>query len=205
MSETSRQQQTPLEVAAELDLALRLVRKAGDIPALLAQAADAINTLEQQAAAADLAEADRTPLLQTARRIGYNAAADAWPGWENPAPPRTKSELVAAKTLALRTAALSRRLGEDDFKLGNAAWLIGACELALGDAAAALAAFRASADHFKDHADMRLLAAGYAAIARGYGDELSEAIARLDALGTEDATELAAQLRVAKAVFRPAM
>jgi hypothetical protein len=205
VSESNIKLQTPLEMVAEFDLAIRLARKAGDIPALLAQAGGAMTALEQCAATPEIAEADRETLLQTARRIGYNAAADAWPGWETPPPARTKTELTTAKTIAARTAQVSQQLGEDDFKLGNAAWLIGACDLALGDPAAALAAFRDSALRFKGFPDMHLLASGYSAIARGNGDDLNAAIAALEALGTEDSTALAEQLRVAKAVFRPAL
>ncbi len=179
---------------AELDLAVRLARQAGDISALLHIARDAIDRLE---ALAD------TQALQAARRIGYNAAADAWPGWELPAPPRSAAELAAGQELARRCASLTERLDEDALKRGNAAWLVAAFDLARGDAAS-LAGFREAAELFEGLPVMKLMAEGYAAIAaERFAPDFTAVIAGLEAIGGEDATGMRDQLLVARQVFCP--
>ncbi len=187
--------ESPVDIeTAELDLAVRLARQAGDIPALLHIARDAIDRLQALGGAT---------ALQTARRIAYNAAADAWPGWEFPPPARTEAELAAAQDLARRCAALTERLEEDALKRGNAAWLVGALDLARGDAAAASAGFREAAELFDGLPEMKLMAEGYTAIAAKAAPDFAGAIAGLEAIGTEDATGLREQLLVARQVFDP--
>jgi hypothetical protein len=186
------------EKCSRLEAEIKQARKQGDIPARLAAGAAAIAELEAAAAGAPVVA--REAPLKLAMRIGYNVAADVYPGWE-PGVARTEAELEAAQMLARQSAGFVAQLGLGPMQRGNAVWLLGALDLALGNRGAASAAFAQAAEIFAPLPEMRLMALGYAAIAGG-GDGLEEILAALGALGTEDAGETREQLLTARAIFQ---
>jgi hypothetical protein len=181
------------DLPERLEQSVKAARKAGDIPALLALANAAVATLDTIASPA---------AWNTARRIAYNAAADAWPGWDREPPPRTEAELQSARSLAMMSGRMTERLGRDPMQMGNAAWLTAALDLALGDRQSAIAGFREAEALFSQAPEMTLLAAGYRAIA---GDAEAPALettcTALAASGHPHAGDLREQLLVAQDVF----
>jgi len=181
------------DVAHRLEQSVKAARRAGDIPALLALATEAVATLDPIAAPA---------AWNAARRIAYNAAADAWPGWDRAPPTCTTAELQSARSLAAMSRRMAERLGRDPLQMGNAAWLTAALDLALGDRPSAIAGFREAEALFSHAPEMTLLATGYRAIA---GDPEAQALeATCAALAASDrphADELREQLLVAQVVF----
>lgn len=168
------------ELAHNLEREVNQIRKSGDVPAILALARPAVDTLDSTAGAErNTLTEEQISALQAARRIAYNAPADAWPGWELDTPARSSAELDAALNLAR------------------------------GSLTEALAAFHAAAGFFADAPAMKLLAQGYMAIAaeRFGSSPVSETpkfeavIAALDALGSDDAKELRDQLLIAREIF----
>src|ERR1700761_7457262 len=109
----------------ELETRVSEARKRGDILTLLEVASPAMDVLEAAAPAGPAAlnrplPEDEMKALNAARRIGYNAAADVWPGWEIGASPRSDADLQAAQTLARRSSALVDRLDLGAVARGNA-------------------------------------------------------------------------------------
>src|SRR5437868_1710805 len=142
-------------------------RRRGDLDHLLNAARDAVDQLMASAPEADdPLEVAHIRALEAARRIGYNAAADVWPGWSIDAPPRSPSQLLAAHKLAERSKALVERLGKGPKERGNALWLIGAHELAQGNYEKALHAFLGAAGEYESLPLPQLLTQGYIAITR---------------------------------------
>jgi hypothetical protein len=185
---------------------VKAARKSGDVPAILALAQNAVDAIEQ-AIGPDRANPSEAQVkaLQAVKRITYNCAADAWPGWE-PNTPRTDAELAAARQLAQQSRAVVQALNLDETQQGNAIWLIGALDLAAGRREAALAAFRAAVDLFAAAKSevMTLMAQGYVAIAAGDDPALDTALAELAASADADASFMKDQLVTARQVFPPA-
>ncbi len=189
------------EQATRLEASVNAARAAGDIPALIALAASAIDQLEPLAATTT-GDA-RIDTLKTCKRIGYNAAADIWPGWETGIS-RTKAELAAGRRLAERSAGFVTQLEQGPVQQGNAAWLTGAFDLAQGDFPAARRQFQHAADLFTAEPDMALMAQGYDAIAAallGEAPQLDAIIAALEARGSDDARFFRDQLKMAQSIF----
>jgi hypothetical protein len=188
-------------VAISLNADIKQARAAGDIPAMLAAAANAIATLEAALAAAPEASAeDRSKILKTAQRIAYNVAADVYPGWEINTPARTGAELLAAQNLARQAQDFVEQTGGNPIQRGNATWLIAALDLALGQRTQAAAGFRAAATQFSSAPEMQLMAQGYALIAEGAVGR-DDVLIALTAIGSEDALELHSQLTTAAQIF----
>jgi len=189
-----------------LESLVKQARKAGDIPPLLTLTARALDQLEQAAARPDITPADRQRAQNTARKLGYNAAADAWPFWDAPPPTRTAKDLKTARAIALRAAAVTAALPHNPKQLGNAAWLIGAFDFALGDLPSAQTNFAAARAHFADFPEMKLLAEGY--LARAGGQEtapLETTIQTLKNANFPHAAELAEQLVTAEKASKQAL
>lgn len=188
-----------------LESQVKQARKAGDMDPLLSLTAAAMDQLEQAANNPAATQADRERAQNSARKIGYNAAADVWPFWENPPSPRTTEQLRAARAIALRVAALSAALPQTPTQAGNAPWLIGAFDLALGDLPAAQSHFAAARTHFTPVPEMKFLAEGYQALA---GDPtappLETTIQTLTTSGLPDAKDLADQLETAQKAIKKA-
>jgi hypothetical protein len=198
------------ELARSLEREIHEARRQGDIRELIESASAAMDRLE--AAAADTGSTlteEQVIALNTARRIGYNAAADIWPGWQVGTPARSESELQAGQTLARRSSAIVERLGKGAVAQGTAVWLIGAFDLARGRRKEAWAAFGAAAAFYADAPELKLLSEGYMAIASELTSasstdatpEFASVIAELGNLPSEDAKEFRNQLQVARQVF----
>ncbi len=72
-------------------------RRGGDPVATLRLAATAADHIEQQVAKQSEWTEDDRKALTAAKRFTYNAAADAWPGWELDGPSSDLSALTAGK------------------------------------------------------------------------------------------------------------
>jgi len=144
---------------------VKQARKAGDITQLLTITAAAMDELEQAANIPDRAAADRQRAQNAAKKLGYNAAADVWPFWDSPPLTRTPENLSAARAIAVRVAALTDALSPNPQQLGNADWLIGAFDLAIGDLRSAQTHLQSARTHFEPAPEMRLLTEGYLALA----------------------------------------
>lgn len=185
-------------------------RKKGDIPSLIEVASAAMDKLEAAAGTSSgTLDEDQSLALRAAKRIGYNVAADVWPGWEVATPARSDAELQSAQTLAQRSCTLVDKLNQGAVEHGTAIWLIGALYLARGMHEEALEAFRAAAGFYADAPALKILSEGYMAIvreslsitpAKGKA-EFDSVIARLDELSSEDGNIFRDQLLVARQVF----
>jgi hypothetical protein len=188
-------------LTAALDAEIKAMRDAGDMAASLAAAAAALDRLD---AAIATTPAGAAPAIEAARRlgmrIGYNVAADVYPGWEPGIPTPHAATLAAARILAVRSQSYVEHLGNDPTKRGNAIWLLGALDLAAGNRPAAHDEFVEAAACFETAPEMRLMAQGYATIAAG-APGLDGILAQLTALSTEDAIFLRDQLVVARELF----
>jgi tetratricopeptide (TPR) repeat protein len=185
-------------------------RKRGDIPSLIAIASAAMDKLEAAAGTArGTLDENQFLALKAAKRVGYNAAADIWPGWEIAAPTRSEAELQSAQALAQRSSALVDKLNQGPVEHGNAIWLIGALYLARGRYEEALEAFRAATRFYADAPVVKLLSEGYMAIAAELSSTVKgttafdSVIARLHELSSEDAKAFREQLQIARQVFAP--
>ena len=147
-----------------------------------------------------------TELKRRARAICFNAAANCWPGWGDEGVVIDDAHIAAGRALASLCRELAQELGLGAEAQGTSHWLVGALELALGDVAAARAAFAAADRSYAalgEDAPQTLMIRAYDALAMSDsgGPELSDALERLDALGTEDGTFFASQIRKAEQVF----
>ncbi|KAH8651396.1 hypothetical protein BX600DRAFT_516966 [Xylariales sp. PMI_506] len=192
---------------------------------LVAAAADAIEQRIGSKNDADWTEDERNALMAV-KRFTYNAAADAWPGWEldtgtvldndddKPASEAAAAALLAeGKRTAQRSVAVTRRLKLGDILEATGTWLVGAFDLALGDLDAAVDGFADASQQYKHGSapGLMLLADGYGVIAKGLrarqppeniACKLEEEVnTRLLTGGYEDGAEWAEQLRTALKVF----
>ena len=196
-------QDTLTTLIDRLESDLKQARKAQNIDSLLTLTASAMDQLEQAASHPELPHADRQRAQNTAKKCGYNAAADAWPFWDSPPPTRTPESLLAARAIAVRVAALTAALPPSPQQLGNAAWLIGAFNLALGDLPSAQHHFQSARTHFEPAPEMKLMAEGYLALA---GDPtvpaLETTIQTLTTSALPNAKDLAEQIKTAATSWR---
>jgi hypothetical protein len=196
------------DLARDLEREVNEARKLGDVRALLEAANAAIDRLEAAVGTEQrVLNEGQNLTLNVAQRIGYNVAADVWPGWEIDTPTRSDTELQAAQTLARRSSVLVDRLALGALNRGTAIWLIGAFDLARGRRKEAFAAFDTAAGFYANAPAMKLMSEGYMAIATellgstGETPEFASVIAGLGALGSEEAKEFRHQLQVARQVF----
>ena len=115
-------------------------------------------------------------LLNFAKAMAYNVAADTWPGWGDAT--EIKPELMAVGfEAAMLNLEISERLGLANPKLGVAHWVIGAHYLARGDFDDARREFEKSLVLSDD----RLLIEGYLALTEYLQTDSAEARATLHA------------------------
>ena len=103
-------------------------------------------------------------LRSFARMVAFNLGADAWPGWDDGLE-ITPALLDAGMAAARLNLELAEMLKEDNRKLGNAHWLIGAHHLARERYADARQEFTAFHQLSQGDSDSELLASGYLALA----------------------------------------
>lgn len=196
------------------DMTLKLVnyvkeaRRGGHPQTILAVAGAAADLIEQRAG--ECLNDEQRSALAAAQKFTYNAAADCWPGWSVPAPAIDEPTLARALEMSRRSARLVERLGLGRVQRGNAAWLSGAFELALGRLADASASFSIAHQHFiaGEAPGPALLTEGYIAILeqmtpgdKGGGAHLEEICARLAAGDFKEGAAWIEQLRTASKVF----
>lgn len=193
-----------INLVEQLEANVKEARKSGNIEALISVANDALRQIDDLLTSdPSLSDEEKRSILQTAKRIGYNAAADIYPGWEIGTPPRSKAELSAAVELARKSNAIVDKLGQGAIQQGNGIWLLGALDLARGQRDHALSAFQMAADLFeKGRApEARLLAVGYAAISNRSKIDFDAVVAALEKQDSKNAEALRDQLIVAYQVF----
>jgi tetratricopeptide (TPR) repeat protein len=83
----------------------------------------------------------RNDLHAAARKLSYNVSSHLWPGWADDAVHPTTSDLRSALDLARVHLRLALEAGLDAESNGNARWLVGAQQLALGQVQTAQDAF----------------------------------------------------------------
>lgn len=202
------------EDTAAWEAKFKEARKTKDAIKILDVAKQAVAHIDQrlsqeEATASD--DAQKTALLAI-KRITYNAAADAWPGWEVDSPPVTTASLEQAKAMAERSLDVVRKLDLGDVQVATAVWLVGALELALGNPKEAGDEFgSASSSYVAGGAPgLALLAKGYTEIARGVGNDASEkdtlerlaqVFGSIETGGFKDGGFWISQLRTAAKVF----
>ncbi len=175
-------------------LAARQTEIIGDILAVAEMAVEALEAVIGRPVDPGSAQAAALMIL---RKITYNSAADAYPGWAVDAPPRTAAQLGAAARLARKSLSLVEELQEDAENYGHAVWLIGAIALARGARAEAVAEFCKAAAFFAqaDAPLMVALAQGYAGMAAGDAAAFAAAQAKISP-EDEHAQAVVAQLRI---------
>jgi hypothetical protein len=199
---------TPASVLAALandwNEQVRAARKAGDVATILATARAAVTALETAIGPRDTPTEDQTAALKTLRKITYNSAADAYPGWELNTP-RSPEQLATAETLARKSLTLTEECQEDAEHHGHALWLIAALDLAQGRRAEAAAGFRAAAaDHAAGNAPLSAaLCEGYIGIANGDNTAIDAAINKITGLDEKWSDATKEQLVIARQVYGP--
>jgi len=189
-------------ILEQMETSVKQARKTGDIDALIDITQDALHQCGVQLAAG-LPEAEKIKTLHAIRRIGFNVAADIYPGWELGTPARSEAQLSAATGFAQHSVDAVTALGQGAAQRGNAVWLLAALDLARGNGAGAAPEFNKAAAIFGEgpEAEMQLMALGYAAIASHSRGDFDAVIAGLKNLGTEDAADFCEQLDIASQIF----
>lgn len=149
-----------------------------------------------------------------AKTIAYNVSVNCWPAWEDEGISITASDLRAGFDLAKLNLRLAMELKRPADKVAHAYWLLGAHQLAAGEAQEAIESFRAATAHYQEagQPDGEQMAAGYAGIAKltmmesadAGRQQLTAAVEALRRIDTDDARFYAQQLEsVAKYFARP--
>jgi len=144
-------------------------RRKGDPEATLAIATTAADAIEQLIDKQTAWTEDEKSALTAVKRFTFNAAADAWPGWQVDGPLLDTHILTTAKGLAQRSTDWVEKLQLGAIQEGTGVWLIGGFDLALGQFDEALTRFSASSQlyHAASAPGLTLLTNGYEAMARG--------------------------------------
>lgn len=146
-----------------------------------------------------------------AKTIAYNLGANCWPGWGDEGIVIGTSDIAVGYDAALLNLRLGRELKRNAEVMGNAHWLVGAHQLAMGKKKEALKAFEESAQQFAEaeKTDFELMAKGYAALAVKLSDEaaadadakLQAALKALNERDNDDAKFFAEQIETASKIF----
>lgn len=176
---------------------------------LAVAAADAI---ERHISTHPSPEDEKKAAMIAVKRFTFNAAADAWPGWEVDGPRLDNAILVRAREAAVRSTDLVIKLQLGQIQQGTGVWLIGALDLALGKLDEALIKFCESSALFSSASapGLALLTDGYTVIAAGLSQKhnfetimarLEEINSRISAGSFEDGPQWIEQLHTALVVF----
>lgn len=146
-----------------------------------------------------------------AKAMSYNISANAWPGWQDEGITITRSDSVAGLDLARFNLRLAGELKRDDVVFTNAHWLVGAHHLALQENDAAIEQFTKAVEYAKsgEKPDFEHMSRGYIGVAKLAADKsseeggqlLTEAIAKLKEIGSDDAKFFAGQLESVSKLF----
>lgn len=150
-------------------------RQSKDTAKILEMAKMAADHIDERLSKETFSDDTQKMALLAIKRVTYNAAADAWPGWEVEATQPSTATLEEAKALAQRSLDIVRRLLLDDVQLATAIWLVGAFNLALGNLRDADAEFGTATYFYRTGSapGLSLLARGYAIITRSVEDGVS--------------------------------
>jgi hypothetical protein len=196
-------------------------RRRGDVETALTVAATAADTIERRLNVTrndnNNWEGEEREALKTVKRITFNAAADAWPGWQQssdkPAQVVMASDtLITAKALAQRSADWVHKLQLGAIQEGTGIWLVGAFDLAMGDFDEALTRFSIALQQFQaaPAPGLALLTKGYAVMTEGLragrsrdniAKDLEEVYSQISSAGFEVGQEWIEQLRSALQAF----
>jgi hypothetical protein len=193
-------------VAASLDAinkrAMDVYWKSKDLNAAVALLLDGI--ARGQLAAKDK-PAEATQILSAVKAMAFNLASFTWPGWDEQGITISAEQLAAGRHAAELNYRLALELNRPADKVAMAHWMVGAHALAAGEHDEALRQFTMYREKATDDAN-RYLADGYAAITtlaarRDGATAYEQAIARLNALESQDGKFFAQQLQTARKVF----
>lgn len=209
-------QGNPQQVANLYDrLVMALYLKKKDLRAVTVTAQAGIHyclTQSAEAAAGDPRAADTFKGI--AKTIAYNLASRTWSGWDEPGIRITAADLAVGLDAARLNLRLGQELRRGATPMGAAHWMLGAHLLAVGEYAAAVREFNASAGRAREAKDTGsdLLAQGFAGLAKLLGKlgdtgekEFTTARNELASGRVKDGKFFADQLDTARKVFsRPA-
>ena len=136
------------DLLAVLDTCSELVRhlynEQKNVPALLMIGRAGIQLgLDRAAQESDSERA--AEIKGRAKAIAYNAAVNAWPGWQDEGITITASDIVLGLDAAKTNLRLAQDLGRGDLPMSRAYWAVGALQVAAGDLDAAKPAFERAA------------------------------------------------------------
>ena len=197
---------------ASWEARVKEARTKGDQVAILQiakTAADAIEKLVHKSADWDQEE---IAALTAVKRVTYNAAADAWPGWELDGPILDTAYLKEAQVLAQRSADWCAKLQLGAIHEATGIWLVGAFDLAMAQYDEAVSRFSASSEQYRTAPApaLKLLSDGYTEIAKGLRSrdspeditvKLQGVFTELESGGFKNPTQWIEQLRTALAAF----
>lgn len=152
----------------------------------------------------------RRELESAARKLSYHVSAHLWPGWGDEAVHPTPSDLQSALDLARVHLRLALGKGLEAESIGNARWLVGAQQLALGQVQVAQDNFARAKSAYQEAEKpaSAWMAEGFQALSLHLlGTMGTEGQRRLDAAMSElkshgdDGEFFADQLRTARRVF----
>lgn len=203
--------ETATKVASLYSQSVFVIYGEKDVPLMVAFGRRGIAFALAAAKAEGVSNEVATDLRATAKTIAFNVAANTWPGWNDEGIVISTTDRALGLDCAKLNLRLAIELDKPADKVSAAHWLLGAQQMANGDAARAVESFREAAK-FATKAERpvdRMMNNGYAALA---GTLLSEpadestkafdvAVKELREEGSEDATFYAAQLETARAVF----
>lgn len=204
----------PSEDTSAWEARIKEARRKGDPAETIVIATAAADAIEQRMEGRNALSESDTSALKAVQRFTYNAAADAWPGWQTDGHILDKQHLVTAKGLAERSASLVNKLQLGGIQQATGIWLVAAFDLALGNFDAAATTFPIASQQYQaaQAPGLALLVDGYLVVARGLGarrtrqeitQDLEIVFAQISSGGYEDGNDWIQQLSTALVVFTP--
>nr|MBN2277859.1 hypothetical protein [candidate division Zixibacteria bacterium] len=134
-------------------------------------------------------------LKNQAKVIAFNLASCVWPGWNEPGIIISSEDCRLGLEAAKLNLRLATELGDDDLKMSNSYWMVGAQYLANQKYDEAAASFEKSREmaHRAGEKEYEFMAEGYLAITgiisgdKTGHDRLGEATRKLTEIGSDDA------------------
>jgi hypothetical protein len=170
-----------------------------------------------------LTEADRVQAAEPelaaklrgqAKTLAYDLGSNLWPGWQDEGIELSSADLQTGLEAARLNLQLAEELNRPALPRCNAHWLLGAHELARGEAKGAREQFELARKHAEAAGKPEFVAMcrGYAAIAALKAQpsdaeaerELAAVVGALRGMGSDDATFFAGQLESVRKLFAPA-
>lgn len=150
-------------------------------------------------------------LVGLAKQMAYNLSANAWRGWDDPGIVISPTEERVGFDLALLNLRLGRELQRGPEPLGNAHWLSGAYQMAIGNHSDAESEFLAAEEQFglAGKPDQNTMCRGYRMLSRHLAtpsdadcnSQFHQILQQLRDSGSEDGKFFSEQLETAYRVF----